>query len=50
MLLEGTPENVFPHLCPIKEYEWIEPWCCTLIYAVCSITRMVFHFPLLNRR
>jgi hypothetical protein len=33
MLLEGTPESVFPLLCPIREYEWIEAWRCTLIYS-----------------
>ena len=33
MLLEGTPESVFPLLCPIREYAWIEPWRCTLIYS-----------------
>ena len=22
----GTPERVFPLLCPTREYEWIEPW------------------------
>jgi hypothetical protein len=27
----GTPERVFPLLCPTREYEWIEPWKCELL-------------------
>jgi hypothetical protein len=27
----GTPERVFPLLCPTREYEWIEPWECELL-------------------
>ena len=27
----GTPEKVFPLLCPTREYEWIEPWQCELL-------------------
>ena len=27
----GTPEKVFPLLCPTREYEWIEPWECELL-------------------
>ena len=33
MLLEGNPETIFPLLCPVREYEWIEPWRCTMIYS-----------------
>jgi len=33
MLLEGNPEIVFPLLCPVREYEWIEPWKCDMIYS-----------------
>ena len=25
------PENVFPLLCPTREYNWIEPWKCELL-------------------
>ena len=33
ILLEGNPEVVFPLLCPVREYEWIEPWKCEIIYS-----------------
>jgi hypothetical protein len=31
--LQAEPARVFPLLCPVREYEWIEYWDCTLIYA-----------------
>ncbi len=34
ILLEGDPEVVFPLLCPVREYEWIEPWKCDMVYSV----------------
>lgn len=33
MLLEGSPETIFPLLCPTRESEWIETWRCTMIYS-----------------
>jgi len=27
----GTPERVFPLLCPTREYEWIDFWSCELL-------------------
>jgi hypothetical protein len=33
MLLAGPPERVFPLLCPVREYEWIETWACEMIYT-----------------
>jgi len=33
ILLEGNPEIVFPLLCPVREYEWIDPWKCEMIYS-----------------
>jgi hypothetical protein len=33
ILLEAKPEVIFPLLCPVREYEWIEPWKCDLIYS-----------------
>ena len=29
----GTPEAVFPLLCPVREYEWIEGWDCDLVFS-----------------
>jgi hypothetical protein len=33
MTLLAEPEAVFPLLCPVREYEWIEPWACEMIYS-----------------
>jgi len=33
ILLHGKPEVLFPLLCPVREYEWIEPWKCDMIYS-----------------
>jgi len=27
----APPDSVFPLLCPVREYEWIEPWRCVLL-------------------
>ena len=31
--LLASPQTVFPLLCPIREYEWIEHWRCDLLYT-----------------
>ncbi len=33
MHLKGTPSKVFPLLCPVREYEWIEHWKCDVVYT-----------------
>ncbi len=30
---QAAPDKVFPLLCPTREYEWIEPWKCELLYS-----------------
>lgn len=30
---KATPDEVFPLLCPVREYDWIEDWNCTLVYS-----------------
>lgn len=29
----APPEDVFPLLCPIREYEWIDYWTCRMLYS-----------------
>ena len=29
----APPEEVFPQLCPTREYDWIEYWRCRLLYT-----------------
>ncbi len=32
MNLCAAPADLFPLLCPVREYEWIEPWSCDMAY------------------
>lgn len=29
----AAPSKVFPLLCPVREYEWIEPWRCEMLHS-----------------
>jgi hypothetical protein len=40
MILAGTPDRVFPLLCPIREYDWIESWRCEMIYSDSGIAEL----------
>ena len=40
MKAAGTPEQVFPLLCPVREYEWIEIWDCTLVHSLSGIAEL----------
>ncbi len=31
--IAATPEKVFPLLCPVREYDWIEHWQCQVRYS-----------------
>ncbi len=31
--LQAPPAKVFPLLCPVREYEWIEPWQCEILHS-----------------
>jgi hypothetical protein len=31
--VSAAPEKVFPLLCPVREYEWLEGWKCKMIYS-----------------
>ena len=33
MAINAAPERVFPLLCPVREYEWIAPWQCDIVYS-----------------
>lgn len=33
MNLCAPPADVFPLLCPVREYEWIEPWSCDMVFS-----------------
>jgi len=40
MHLQGTPEQVFPLLCPVREYEWIDGWKCDVIYSESGVAEL----------
>lgn len=31
--IASSPESIFPLLCPIEEYKWIDGWDCELVYS-----------------
>ena len=33
LIIDADPRHVFPLLCPVREYEWIEPWRCRMCYS-----------------
>ena len=33
MTADAPPAEVFPLLCPVREYEWIEPWSCDMVFS-----------------
>lgn len=40
MKLEAEPEKIFPLLCPVREYEWIEHWKCEMVYATSGLAEL----------
>ncbi len=43
--LDGKPRDIFPLLCPVREYEWLPGWSCTMAYAVSGAAEKdaIFH-------
>jgi hypothetical protein len=31
--IKASPERIFPLLCPIQEYKWIDGWQCEMVYS-----------------
>ena len=38
--LEAPAEEVFPLLCPVREYEWIPQWQCDMIYSESGVAEL----------
>ncbi len=36
----GTPQEVFPLLCPVREYDWIPDWSCTMIHSTSGVAEL----------
>ena len=33
----ATAADVFPLLCPVREYDWLEPWSCEMVFSASGI-------------
>jgi hypothetical protein len=33
MTVDATADSVFPLLCPVREYDWIDVWECRMVYS-----------------
>ena len=31
--IDAGPEEIFPLLCPVREYDWIDGWACEMVYS-----------------
>jgi hypothetical protein len=38
--LDDVPERIFPLLCPVREYDWIDGWSCARIYADTGVAEL----------
>jgi len=38
--LPAPPQDVFPLLCPVREYDWIEPWNCELLHSLSGVAEL----------
>lgn len=38
--LPAPPENVFPLLCPVLEYDWIDIWECEMMYTDSGVAEL----------
>lgn len=40
LTLAGTPQEVFPLLCPVREYDWIPDWSCTMVHSTSGVAEL----------
>ncbi|CAE6761264.1 hypothetical protein [Nitrospira defluvii] len=33
----ASPDRLFPLLCPVREYEWVESWQCEMLYSASGV-------------
>jgi hypothetical protein len=38
--LSAAPDAVFPLLCPVREYEWIDDWRCELLHTSSGLVEL----------
>ena len=37
---DAPPDRVFPLLCPVREYDWIDGWECRMVYAETGVAEL----------
>jgi len=40
IMIDASSEEVFPLLCPVREYEWIPDWRCRMIYSKSGVAEL----------
>lgn len=40
MNIEATAGDVFPLLCPVREYDWIDVWECRMVYSESGVAEL----------
>jgi hypothetical protein len=38
--IEAPPGDVFPLLCPVREYDWIPTWSCDLLHTASGVAEL----------
>ncbi len=43
--LKGAAKEIFPLLCPVREYEWLSGWSCRMAWSESGVAEMdaIFH-------
>jgi hypothetical protein len=44
MHVSAMPDKVFPLLCPVREYEWIETWHCEMVHSISGFAELDYVF------
>jgi hypothetical protein len=49
--LEAEAREIFPLLCPVREYDWIPDWACDMVYSASGIAEKdaIFHTRMFGR-
>ena len=44
-MVKGKAADIFPLLCPVREYEWLPGWKCEMLYSRSGVAEMdaIFH-------
>ena len=40
MTIDADAASIFPLLCPVREYDWIDVWTCDLVYSESGIAEL----------